>query len=84
MLARHRLLAARGWAVISVPYYVWYELDDAGRGAWLLQARLPRRSLVAACLPVFGEPLQQGERSVSTYLVWLEARFAILRGRYER
>ena len=28
MLARHRLLAARGWAVISVPYYVW---DAAGR-----------------------------------------------------
>lgn len=39
MLARHRLLAARGWVVISVPYYIWNRLNDAGRGAWLMQAR---------------------------------------------
>ena len=51
MLARHRLLAARGWAVISVPSYVWNELDDAGRGAWLMQARSLRTSLTAFCLP---------------------------------
>ena len=50
LLARHRLLAARGWAVISVPYYVWNELNDNGRGAWLMQARLLRSSLVASCL----------------------------------
>ena len=48
MLARHRLLAARGWAVISVPYYVWNELKDDGRGAWLMQARLLRSLLPAA------------------------------------
>ena len=41
MLARHRLLAARGWAVISVPYYVWERLSEAGRNAWLMQARTP-------------------------------------------
>ena len=50
MLARHRLLAARGWAVISVPSYVWNELADAARGAWLMQARLLRSPLGAVCL----------------------------------
>lgn len=39
ILARHRLLVARGWAVTHVPSYVWGMLDDAVRGAWLLQAR---------------------------------------------
>ena len=48
MLARRRLLAARGWAVISVPYYVWQELNDDVRGAWLMQARFLHNSLVAA------------------------------------
>ncbi|KAK9831432.1 hypothetical protein WJX81_004289 [Elliptochloris bilobata] len=37
MIARHRLLAARGWAVVSIPYYLWDHLKDAVRGAWLLQ-----------------------------------------------
>ena len=48
MLARRRLLAARGWAVISVPYYVWEKLNNDGRGAWLMQARLLRSLLPAA------------------------------------
>ena len=39
IIARHRLLVARGWAVIHVPGYMWGALDDAVRGAWLLQAR---------------------------------------------
>ena len=64
MLARRRLLAARGWEVISVPYYVWDELNDAARGAWLMQARLPRRSLLAACL--LCEPQAQCTRLMST------------------
>lgn len=38
-IAQHRLLMARGWAVIRVPGYMWMKLDDAVRGAWLLQAR---------------------------------------------
>ena len=85
MLARHRLLAARGWAVISVPGYVWKELEDAGRGAWLMQARLLRCSLVAAWLPVLCTPLAQGLRLVSTLhqYVWWEARFTVLCGRDE-
>ena len=85
VLARHRLLAARGWAVISVPGYVWKELEDAGRGAWLMQARLLRCSLVAAWLPVLCTPLAQGLRLVSTLhqYVWWEARFTVLCGRDE-
>ena len=39
IIAKHRLLVARGWAVIHVPYYMWAKLDNAVRGAWLLQAR---------------------------------------------
>ena len=39
LISRHRLLMARGWAVIHVPIYLWAELTDAVRGAWLLQAR---------------------------------------------
>ena len=49
MLARHRLLAARGWAVVSVPYYAWDQLNNAGRGAWLMQAR-PHCSMLASSL----------------------------------
>ena len=41
LIMRHRLLAARGWLLISVPSYLWQRLNDAGRGAWLLQARPP-------------------------------------------
>ena len=37
--AQHRLLVARGWAVIHVPRYMWAKLDNAVRGAWLLQAQ---------------------------------------------
>ena len=62
MLARNRLLAARGWAVISMPYYVWAELKDDARGAWLMQACLLRSSLAAH---VLCGPLAQGTRSVS-------------------
>ena len=39
MIVRRRLLAARGWAVLSVPYYLWAELSEDLRRAWLLQAR---------------------------------------------
>lgn len=39
MAARHRLLGAAGWAVVSVPFFLWDTLDDAARSAWLLQAR---------------------------------------------
>ena len=39
MIVRHRLLAARGWAVLSVPYYLWAELSEDLRRAWLFQAR---------------------------------------------
>lgn len=39
MIIRHRLLAARGWAVLSVPHYLWAELSSDLRRAWLLQAR---------------------------------------------
>lgn len=39
IIAQHRLLVARGWAVIHVPHYMWAKLDNAVRGAWLLQAR---------------------------------------------
>ena len=49
MLARRRLLAARGWAVISAPFYVWEELNGAERGAWLMQAR-PQCPMLAASL----------------------------------
>ena len=66
MLVRRRLLAARGWAVISVPYYVWDRLNDDGRGAWLLQARLLRCSLILACLPDLCGPPVQGVRTGST------------------
>ena len=39
IIAQHRLLMARGWAVIHVPLYMWDRLSDAVRSAWLLQAR---------------------------------------------
>ena len=41
LITRHRLQTARGWLLISVPCYLWQRLNDAGRGAWLLQARPP-------------------------------------------
>ena len=43
--ARHRLLNAAGWAVVSVPYFLWAALSDDVRGAWLLQARLAQQRL---------------------------------------
>ena len=72
MLARNRLLAARGWEVISVPKYVWVELNDDACGAWLLQARPLRSSLAAACLHVLCGHLMQGTRLMITphQLVW--------------
>ena len=72
MLARNRLLVARGWAVISVPYYVWAELNDDARGAWLMQARMLRILLTAACHYILCGPLTQGTRLVSTphQFVW--------------
>ena len=39
IIAQHRLLVARGWEVIHVPQHMWDRLDNAVRGAWLLQAR---------------------------------------------
>lgn len=45
--ARHRLLNAAGWAVVSVPYFLWAALDDGVRGAWLLQARLAQQRVTA-------------------------------------
>ena len=48
LITRHRLLAARGWLLISVPCYLWQRLNDAGRGAWLLQARPPLPCQAAA------------------------------------
>ncbi|KAK9841811.1 hypothetical protein WJX81_004571 [Elliptochloris bilobata] len=62
MIARHRLLSARGWAVISVPYFLWEELTDDVRGAWLLQEieRARQSRAAAAALPAddFGLQLQ--------------------------
>ena len=86
MLARHRLLAARGWAVISVPLYVWNELNDAARGAWLMQACLLRKLLLPASLPLLWGRPAQGTRSVSTryHTAWWEAHFAVLCGLDER
>ena len=34
MLARQKLLKARGWAVISVPFFRWSGLSDAQRTDW--------------------------------------------------
>ena len=48
LITRHRLLAARGWLLISMPSYLWQRLNDAGRGAWLLQARRPLPCQTAA------------------------------------
>ena len=36
--ARGKLLRARGWAVISVPFFRWAGMPDAARAAWLHQA----------------------------------------------
>ena len=51
IIAHHRLLVARGWAVIHVPSYVWGALDSSGRRAWLLRAR--------SC---FGAPLKAAQQ----------------------
>ena len=40
MLARQKLLRARGWAVVSVPFFHWAGRADEARAHWLLQARL--------------------------------------------
>ena len=48
-IVRHRLLMARGWAVTHVPGSMWAKLDDAVRGAWLLQARYH----IASCENLF-------------------------------
>ena len=40
MLARQKLLRARGWHVVSVPFFRWAGRSDEARAQWLLQARL--------------------------------------------
>jgi len=37
MLARQKLLRARGWHVISVPFFHWAGRSDGARAQWLLQ-----------------------------------------------
>lgn len=39
LLARQKLLEARGWAVISVPFFQWSKLADDSRAAYLGQVR---------------------------------------------
>ena len=39
MLARQKLLRARGWHVISVPFFHWAGRSDEARAQWLLQVR---------------------------------------------
>ena len=41
MLARQKLLRARGWHVVSVPFFRWAGRSDEARAQWLLQVRLP-------------------------------------------
>lgn len=43
MLARQKLLKARGWAVISVPFFRWSGLTDAQRTDWLFPVGPPPR-----------------------------------------
>lgn len=46
LLARQRLLAARGWHVISVPHFVWQRCSEAERDALLQQVRVQRSMAV--------------------------------------
>ena len=39
MLARQKLLRARGWHIISVPFFRWAGRSDEARAQWLLQVR---------------------------------------------
>lgn len=39
MLARQKLLRARGWHVVSVPFFRWAGRSDDARAQWLLQVR---------------------------------------------
>ena len=48
MLARQKLLRARGWAVVSVPFFHWAGRADEARAHWLLQAR-PRPDSMPCC-----------------------------------
>ena len=48
MLARQKLLRARGWAVVSVPFFHWAGRADEARAHWLLQAR-PQPNLTPCC-----------------------------------
>lgn len=38
-VARQRLLEARGWSLIRVPYFWWYCTNDKGRAAGLQEVR---------------------------------------------
>jgi hypothetical protein len=40
-IARQKLLQARGWALISVPYFHWASADDGQRAAMLQAVRKP-------------------------------------------
>ena len=53
MLARQKLLRARGWAVISVPFFHWAGQADEARAHWLLQVRL--QSLELPCCAQCGK-----------------------------
>jgi hypothetical protein len=46
MLARQKLLKARGWAVISVPFFRWSGLSDAARTEWFFPVRPPPPTLL--------------------------------------
>ena len=49
MLARQKLLRARGWYVISVPFFRWAGRSDEARAQWLLQVR-PLLACPPACV----------------------------------
>ncbi len=57
-IAKHRLLAARGWAIVCVPDYVWAKLDHALQDAWLLQARHLFGAQSPACFAVCCERMR--------------------------
>ena len=54
MLARQKLLRARGWAVISVPFFRWAGRADEARARWLLQVQ-------HLCIQAFSHSVMAGE-----------------------
>ena len=48
MLARQKLLRARGWHVVSVPFFRWAGRSDDARAQWLLQVRSFRHQKIVS------------------------------------